>query len=151
MRTPQMRVVVDTSVWALAFRRRAPVESTHAGLLKDLIQVGRVVLLGLVRQELLSGIRHLQQYDRLRRQLRAFPEAPLDIADHEVAAEYFYTCMATGVHGSAADYLICAYATRRNFHILTADPDCRHYSKHIPLSLFKPLPACDTSCRFLGL
>lgn len=133
-----MRVVVDTSVWSLAFRRRAPVESRHVELLKDLIQDGRVVLLGLVRQELLSGIRHPQQFDRLRRQLRAFPEAPLDIADHEVAAEHYNTCMAAGVHGSAADYLICAYATRRNFHILTTDPDFQHYSRHIPLSLFNP-------------
>ncbi len=133
-----MRVVVDTSVWSFAFRRRAPVDSEHVELLKDLIHDGRVVLLGLVRQELLSGIRHPQQFDRLRRQLRAFPESTLETADHEVAAEHFNSCMAAGIHGSAVDYLICAYATRRDLYVLTTDPDFQHYSKHIPLRLLHP-------------
>ncbi len=133
-----MRVVVDTSVWSLAFRRRVPIESAYVELLKDLIQDGRVALLGAVRQELLSGIRHAQQFERLRLQLRAFPEAALEMEDHEVAAEHYNTCMTAGVHGSTVDYLICAYATRRNFHILSTDPDFQHYSKHISISLLSP-------------
>jgi len=133
-----MRVIVDTSVWSLALRRKVAMESAHVDLLRDLIQDGRVVLLGAVRQELLSGIRHPQQFDRLRSHLRAFPEAPIEIEDHEVAAEYFNTCMAQGIQGSSIDYLICAYATRRNFQILTTDPDFRHYSRHIPISLLDP-------------
>jgi len=133
-----MRVIVDTSVWSLALRRKVAMESAHVDLLRDLIQDGRVVLLGSVRQELLSGIRHPQQFDRLRSHLRAFPEAPIEIEDHEVAAEYFNTCMAQGIQGSTIDYLICAYATRRNFQILTTDPDFRHYSRHIPISLLDP-------------
>lgn len=133
-----MRVVVDTSVWSLAFRRREAVPSKHVDMLRELIQDDRVVLLGLVRQELLSGIRHSPQFDRLRLQLRAFPEFPLDTADYEVAAGHYNACMSAGVHGSTVDYLICAYATRRNFHILTTDPDFQHYSRHIPLSLLNP-------------
>lgn len=133
-----MRVVVDTSVWSLAFRRRVHTESRHVELLREIIQDGRAVLLGTVRQELLSGIRHVQQFERLRLQLRAFPEAPLGIEDHEVAAEHFNNCMAAGIHGSTVDYLICAYATRRNFAILSTDPDFQHYSKHIPVSLLNP-------------
>ncbi len=133
-----MRVVVDTSVWSLALRRRVVVPSTYVDLLRDLIQDGRVVLLGPVRQELLSGIRSSEQFDRLRRQLRAFPESPLDVEDHEVAAEHYNTCMTGGVRGSPVDLLICAYATRRNFHILTTDPDFQQYSKHISLLLLNP-------------
>ena len=133
-----MRVIVDTSVWSLALRRKVAMESAHVDLLRDLIQDGRVVLLGSVRQELLSGIRHPQQFDRLRSHLRAFPEAPIMVEDHEVAAEHFNTSMAQGIQGSTIDYLICAYATRRNFQILTTDPDFRHYSRHIPISLLDP-------------
>ena len=110
-------------------------ESGYVDLLRDLIQDGRVILLGAVRQELLSGIRHFEQFTRLRLRLRAFPEASLEIEDHEVAAEHFNTCMTAGIHGSTVDYLICAYATRRNLPILTTDPDFRHYSKHLPVSL----------------
>ncbi len=133
-----MRVIVDTSVWSLALRRKVVMESAYVDLLKDLIQDGRVVLLGAIRQELLSGIRHPEQFERLRSQLRSFPEAPVEIEDHEAAAGHFNACMAAGIQGSFIDYLICAYATRRNFQILTTDPDFRHYSKHIPISLLDP-------------
>jgi len=77
-----MRVVVDTSVWSLAFRRNTADPTREVQFLKDLIQDGRVILLGLVRQELLSGIRHTAQFDRLKQLLRAFPESPMEIEDH---------------------------------------------------------------------
>ncbi|MCW1921159.1 PIN domain-containing protein [Luteolibacter arcticus] len=130
-----MKVVVDTSVWSLAFRRRATVVSKHVDLLTDLIHDGRVVLLGLVRQELLSGIRHGDQFERLRTQLRAFPEIEMETADHEVAAAHFNTCMAAGIQGSTIDFLICAYASRRNYQILSTDPDFGFFAKHIPVAL----------------
>ncbi len=133
-----MNVVVDTSVWSLAFRRKTGIESEHVDLLKDLIQDGRVVLLGVVRQELLSGIRYLEQFERLRIQLRAFPESRLEIEDHEVAASHFNTCVSAGIQGSMIDFLICAYASRRELRILTTDPDFQHFSQHIPVSLLTP-------------
>lgn len=46
-----MSVIVDTSIWSLAFRRNAPDET--ASILKDfrdLIANGEVVLLGAIRQ-----------------------------------------------------------------------------------------------------
>ncbi len=133
-----MRVVVDTSVWSLAFRRKPGIESGHTDLLKDLILDGRVILLGVVRQELLSGIRHPEQFEQLRHRLRAFPEPRLETEDYEVAAAHFNTCMAAGFQGSTIDFLICAYASRREYQILTTDPDFQHFSKHIPLSLLTP-------------
>lgn len=133
-----MKVVVDTSVWSLALRRRAAIDSGYVDLLKDLIQDGRVVLLGVVRQELLSGVRHIEQFERLRMQLRAFPESRLEIEDHEVAASHFNSCMTAGIQGSMIDYLICAYASRRNFQILSTDPDFVHFSRHIPIHLLVP-------------
>jgi predicted nucleic acid-binding protein len=133
-----MRVVVDTSVWSLAFRRKAPVQSGEVELLKDLIQDGRVVLLGVVRQELLSGIRHAEQFERLRERLRAFPDPPVEREDHETAATYFNACMAAGVQGSTIDFLICAFAARRGYQIFTTDPDFLHFARHIPVALLMP-------------
>lgn len=133
-----MKVVVGTSVWSLAFRRSTAVPSAAIDLLKDLISDGRVILLGVVRQELLSGIRHVGQYERLRATLRAFPVARPDMEDHEVAAAHFNACMARGIQGSIIDFLICAYASRRDFQIFTTDPDFQHFSRHIPVSLLSP-------------
>ncbi len=60
-------------------------------------------------QELLSVIRHTDPFERLRLLLRTFPEAPLEIEDHELAAEFFNACMAGGAHGTTVDFLICTY------------------------------------------
>ena len=57
-----MKVIVDTSVWSLAFRRQKPVEDRWVSSLRKLVQQGQVVMLGPVRQEVLSGIRHQHQF-----------------------------------------------------------------------------------------
>jgi len=51
-----VNVVVDTSVWSLVLRRRAPENSALERELAELIREGRVVMVGAIRQELLSGV-----------------------------------------------------------------------------------------------
>lgn len=92
-----MNVVVDTSVWSLALRRNTPNDATSlVNILRDLIADGRVVLLGVIRQEVLSGIRYSEQFIRLRDYLRAFPDLELTTEDYELAAEFFNTCRSSG-------------------------------------------------------
>jgi hypothetical protein len=55
------------------------------------------MLLGIVRQELLSGIRHAEQFNRLRDLLRAFPNSQFEIQDFETAALFSNTCMSEGI------------------------------------------------------
>lgn len=133
-----MKVLVDTSVWSLVLRRKNPPDSAYSQLLSDLISDGRVVLMGNVRQEILSGIRHEKQFDILRAKLRPFPDLALESEDYEVAAEFYNTCMSKGVNGGDIDFLICSSAYRRNFHILTTDSDFVRYEKHLPIHLLKP-------------
>lgn len=109
-----MRVIVDTSVWSLALRRSPASNHPVVGSLRDLITDGRVELLGVVRQEILSGIRHVEQFNRLRDRLRAFPNLQLSIADYELASEYYNKCRKQGIQGSNTDFLICAAAVARN-------------------------------------
>ena len=82
-----MKVIVDTSVWSLALRRQQQ-NNSIADKLRDLISDGRVILLGVVRQEILSGIKHQAQYEKLKNNLRAFPDLLLDVEDYELAADY---------------------------------------------------------------
>ena len=124
-----MRVIVDTSVWSLALRRNQDNPSQSVAKLRDLIADGRVIMLGVVRQEILSGIRHLEQFNRLKEYLQAFPNLELSMRDYELAAEFYNTCRSQGIQGSNADFLICAVAAERNYAILTTDQD------------FKKLPA----------
>ena len=72
-----MNTLVDTSVWSLALRRQprhlTAAEQSVVRELADLTREGRARIIGLIRQELLSGIRTVAQYEKLRAALRPFP------------------------------------------------------------------------------
>ncbi len=132
-----MRVVVDTSVWSLALRRNTPSQAMPVvNQLRDLIVDGRVVLLGAVRQEVLSGIRHIEQFTRLRNYLRAFPDLELTTEDYELAAEFYNTCRTHGIQGANTDFLLCAVAHNRDWYIMTIDKDFESFQAYIPVRLF---------------
>lgn len=130
-----MKVVVDTSVWSLALRRCTKPANAAVHELRSLIDEGRVAMLGVIRQELLSGIRTPDTFERLRDHLRPFSDEPLETADFERAAEHCNTCRAQGVQGSNTDFLICAVAERRSLPILTADADFTRFAAVLPITL----------------
>lgn len=134
-----MRVVVDTSVWSLALRRSQTSANRWSTALAGLIQQGHALLIGPVRQELLSGIKDALQFDRLRDDLRAFPDLRLDTADYEDAAIAFNRCRARGLQGSSTDFLICAVAVRRDLSVFSADADFRRFADVLPLRLYDPV------------
>ena len=130
-----MKVLVDTSVWSLALRHRGKADRPEVHELATLIGEGRVAMIGPIRQELLSGIRTRESFERLRDHLRAFADQPLSADDHDRAAEHFNTCRARGVQGSNTDFLICAVAERRGLAILTTDADFTRYARLLPIAL----------------
>ena len=134
-----MTVLVDTSVWSLAFRRKAvdlnSVEQSLVHELRDLIHQGRAQLLGPVRQEVLSGIRNAGQFEKLRLFLRPFRDEPLDLEDYEMAAMASKRCRAEGIAMSAVDALLCAVALRKNLSIFTTDSDFKNYSRILAFKL----------------
>jgi predicted nucleic acid-binding protein len=131
-----VNVIVDTSVWSYALRRRRSQEHPSVGVLQELVVDGQVRILGCIRQEILSGIRSPEQFRLLRDQLRAFPDEVLENKDYERAAEFFNTCRQKGIQGSNTDFLICAAAVNRDYSILTADQDFREFQRVLGFKLF---------------
>jgi len=135
-------VLVDTSVWSLALRRKpgqlGDVEGALADELAELIREQRVVLVGPVRQELLSGVKPEPTFQRLRQALQPFPDEPLTTEDFEEAARAHNRCRAAGVAGSAVDFLLCAVAQRRGLALFTTDHDFERYARRLPLTLHGP-------------
>lgn len=132
-----MSTIVDTSVWSLALRRSTPpADSPAVTLLRDLITGDRIVLLGAIRQEILSGVRNSEQFIHLRDYLKAFPDLELTTEDYELAAEFFNTCRSNGIQGSNTDFLICAVAHRRSYSIFTTDKDFQSFQSCIPILLY---------------
>ena len=135
-----MEVLVDTTIWSLALRRRkgsiSEMEQGLTALLGELIRENRVRLIGPIRQEVLSGIREPEQYERLRAYLRFFPDQPVGTPDYEQAALCSNQCRSRGIAGSEVDFLICAVALSRKWQILTTDADFKSYVKAVPITMF---------------
>ena len=130
-----MRVIVDTSVWSLALRRRNPQPSPETEVLADLISEGRVVLLGAIRQEILSGVRYPEQFERLRAALEPFPDESVGTSDYVEAAKVCNDCLRSGVLTGNTDCLIASVAISRGMEVLTRDKDFVHMSGIVPVKL----------------
>ncbi len=134
-----MNVLVDTSVWSLALRRKSqnlnPIETATVSELSNLIEEGRARIIGLVRQELLSGIKTSIQFEKLLLTLRSFPDEIVPSSDYELAAKASNKCRANGLVVSVSDILICAVAIARNWAVLAVGPDFRAYANILPLKL----------------
>ena len=137
-----MNVLVDTPVWSLVLRRqRSKLGSTETVLsdaMRELIREGRVLLIGPIRQELLSGIRDAVQFSRIRDVLRALPDRELRTADFERAAEMSNACRQNGIATSSVDMLICAVAEVAKAPIFSTDAAFSRYSRVLSLATFTP-------------
>ena len=137
-----MKVLVDTSVWSLALRRPSGTTVTAeqqatVQALRDLVLDGRAVLIGAIRQELLSGIKAQTQFDTLKARLMAFDDIALTLQDYELAAQSFNTCRTNGVQGSNTDFLICAAAINHKLPVFTLDRDFEMYQRWLDFGVYR--------------
>ena len=136
-----MKVIVDTCIWSVAFRK--PINKENKSIIEELtelIKEGRVVMLGLIRQELLSGVKSEKDFIKLRDNLRGFDDYAMTKEDYELAAELYNKCRRKGIQGSNTDFLICSVAIRNGFSIFTVDNDFKIFSKYIKIKLHKERP-----------
>lgn len=132
-----MKIIVDTCIWSLAFRRKNDNQLSEVQELKNLILDQRVQMIGPIRQELLFGIKTIRQFNTLKSYLSAFPDLFIKTQDYELAAEYFNTNRKYGIQGSNTDFLICALSHNYDMPVFTIDRDFTEYSKNIPIVLYK--------------
>jgi predicted nucleic acid-binding protein len=134
-----MRALVDTSVWSLALRRAKshldPSDTAAVGRLAELVREGLVVMIGPIRQELLSGISDEARFHGLKDRLRAFEDLDILAEDHELAAEFFNACRKRGIQGSHTDFLICAVAAKHKLRVFTLDKDFERSAKPLGIDL----------------
>jgi predicted nucleic acid-binding protein len=133
------RVLVDTSVWSLALRKKDATESEQRIIaqLSTLILDLDLVIIGPVRQEILSGISDQKKFTTLRERLSIFEDFPITTHDYEVAAQFLNECRNHGIQGSYIDFLICAVAANHDMSILTLDQDFQNYQEYIKIRVEK--------------
>jgi predicted nucleic acid-binding protein len=131
-----VKALVDTCIWSQVLRRKTP-SAELTKKLKDLIQDGRVSIIGPIRQEILSGISNIKQFNQLKELLSSFEDIPLKTGHFEKAAEFCNICRNAGVQGSTIDFLICSVASIENLVIFTTDNDFENYKKHLSIRLMQ--------------
>jgi predicted nucleic acid-binding protein len=121
-----VKILVDTCIWSLALRRRDKTSLSVEGQrlvarLAEAIQDGNVVMVGPIRQEVLSGIKDESHFVKTKGLLDPFPDEALSTADYIEAARLFNLCRSHGVQCGPVDMLICSVAIRMQCSILTSN------------------------------
>jgi predicted nucleic acid-binding protein len=137
-----MKILIDTPIWSKALRRKKIIseDKNIVDSLKYLIDEFMEIIIGPIRQELLSGISDENIFNDLKEKMNGFNDFPIETTDYELAAEYSNICRRNGIQGSNTDFLICAVSVRNDFEIFTTDDDFNHYKKYLPIKLFEIKP-----------
>jgi predicted nucleic acid-binding protein len=132
-----MKVLVDTPIWSYALRSPKKEYEDKIDRLESLIKDQRALIIGPIRQEILSGYSDSEKFENLREKLSYFNNSPIQDSDYESAAEMCNQCRKKGIQGSHIDFLVCAVASRLDVPIFTTDKDFFQYKKILEINLFK--------------
>ncbi len=132
-----MKVLVDTPIWSYALRTRDNEYQYEIDKLESLIKDQRALIIGPIRQEILSGYSDLRKFKKLKEKLSYFENTPIQDIDYELAAELCNQCREKGIQGPHIDFLICAVAKRIDVPIFTTDKDFLRYKKIISIKLYE--------------
>ncbi len=132
-----MSLLVDTSVWSLAFRRDAEQSTPEVIALRDaLMGADQVFTTGLVLQELLQGFAGPTARDQLLERFSALAFLQPSRDDHVEAAEVRKACRLGGVQIGTVDALLIQLARRHELVLLSTDSDFQSAAKHVDFRLW---------------
>jgi len=132
-----MTLLVDTSVWSLAFRRDASVASPEVAALRAAIGGGdAIVTTGLVLQELLQGFAGPRDRKDIVQRFAALPLLVPDRQDYIDAADVRNVCRRAGVQIGTIDALLSQLCIRHELILLTTDADFTLAARHCPLRVW---------------
>lgn len=132
-----MALLVDTSVWSLAYRRDDPSSAREVVALREALAGGdRVVTTGIIFLELLRGFVPERAQQTIRQDFGTLDVVEPAWTDYEQAAELGNTCRRAGVQLGSIDALIAQLAIAHDLALLTTDQDFTHAARHIPLRVW---------------
>lgn len=133
-----MKVIVDTSVWSLALRRHKDAQNSETKILQKIIQQGEnIFLVGIILQEILQGVKKVQNFKKLKEHFDAFPLIEIKREHYVRAAELKNHLRGKGVQASTIDALIAAVSIVNDCYLFTSDRDFYHIAKHSKLKLLR--------------
>jgi predicted nucleic acid-binding protein len=131
-------LLVDTSVWSLAFRRDGDSDSPSVDALRASLAGGdSIVTTGLILQELLQGFAGPRARKEILERFAALPLLIPDRRDYIDAAELRNRCRRSGIQVGTIDALLAQLCIRHGLTLLTTDGDFAMISKHSALRVWK--------------
>ena len=132
-----MALLVDTSVWSLAYRRDDPKSTREVVALREALAGGdRVVTTGVIFLELLRGFVPQRAQQTIRQDFGALDVIEPAWTDYKQAAELGNTCRRAGVQLGSIDALIAQLAIAHDLALLTTEQDFVHAARQIPLRVW---------------
>jgi predicted nucleic acid-binding protein len=133
-----MTLLVDTSVWSLAFRRDVRSSAPEVDALRAAIDGGdSIVSTGLILQELLQGFAGPRSRRDIVDRFAALPLLVPDRQDYIDAAELRNACRRSGVQIGTIDALISQLCIRHELVLLTTDGDFTTAARHCSLRVWR--------------
>lgn len=132
-----MSLLVDTSVWSLAFRRDNETGLAEVKALQHALEgADQVFTTGLVLQELLQGFAQPKARSQLIERFAALGFLQPDREDHIEAAEVRNSCRRHGVQIGTIDAVLIQLCRRHDLVLLSSDNDFRSAAKHMKFRLW---------------
>jgi predicted nucleic acid-binding protein len=132
-------LLVDTSVWSLAFRRSVDSAAPQVEALRAALGGGApIVTTGLILQELLQGFSGPRARKDIVQRFAALPLLVPDRRDYIDAAVLRNLYRRSGVQIGTIDALLTQLCIRHELTLLTTDRDFTLASKHCALRVWKP-------------
>lgn len=135
-----MTLLVDTSVWSLAFRRDTASLVPQVAALQAAMSGGEsIATTGLILQELLQGFSGARAHKDLVQRFAALPLIVPDRRDYIDAAGLRNLCRRAGVQLGTIDALLAQLCIRHDLTMLTTDNDFSLAAEHCALKVWRPL------------
>jgi len=130
-------LLVDTSVWSLAFRRDNQAVVAEVKALQHALEgADQVLTTGLVLQELLQGFAGPKARSQLIERFAALGFLQPDREDHIEAAEIRNACRRHGVQIGTIDAVLIQLCIKHDLVLLSSDNDFRAAVKHVKFRLW---------------
>ncbi len=138
MQSVSALVLVDTSVW-IDFLQQ-PGSKTHAEMTRLIQGTNRVLICGLVMQEILQGLKSSRSTHLFQSRLQKLPFLPTRKSTYILAARIFRKLKEKGVEAQTVDATIAAIAIENRLPLFTLN--LRHFVPMRQISKLRlhPLP-----------
>jgi len=130
------KFIIDTSVWSEALRRKKNTVNSSETVVRKIIENDdEIVILGIILQEILTGISNEKLFREIKDILDDFVFLDITKNDYIYASELSNKCRSKGVIAGSIDFLIASAAIRNELQLVTFDKDFFNISKHSNLKI----------------